>query len=549
MNIFSYPLVWPSISDELEPFLKYCKGIVLNAGSGNREIQLGQKNLGIDIDTNNNPDIVADLHRIPLQDESVDTIVSIAVLEHTRYAWIVAQEFHRVLRSGGFGIIAVPFLQPQHACPYDFIRFTRNGLTELMEYVGFEIIETQSVHHFGQTVAWLLWEYLQVNRPRKITWPFWYFLINQLSKGRLLGKDSPNTHNTEYVIVHKPGDGSVRSPYYEKALSNLDSPDWFFPLLACPQSYQPLYSQGDHLVSVDGNFTYSFREGRPHLFPGDGEFRIQVENLVNSSKQEHNPITANTQNPLNSQNELLNNFSEKSFIVDFQSSLKDIFPQSTPPKVAILATTEYEGIFKNGGVGTYYKNLAKVLDADGWYLILLLCDPQPTPIDLTRHPELKHIFLTSEIEQCLNLKPIHSSMLAESQPIWFDYQSVCCLFFIQAILTQFKNSQVYVEFHEMSGIGYRTIQAKQAKCLEENCQVAVTMHSGHEWVYEANEKLVYEHNLDGLWKVCHYEQASFEDADLTFFPSHFLKNKVESYGWYNHKAKHMPYFIPKVTSD
>jgi uncharacterized protein YbaR (Trm112 family) len=280
MTIFPYPLVWPSLSYELAPFLKYCQGIVLNAGSGQREIELGERNFGIDIVPDNNPDIVADLHRIPLRDESVDTIVSIAVLEHTRYAWIVAQEFYRVLRPGGFGVIAVPFLQPQHACPYDFIRFTSNGLVELMEYVGFEVVETQHVHHFGQTLAWLLWEYLQYNKPWKITWPFWSRLLNLLSKGKILGGDSPNTHNTEYVIVHKPGDSSAQSPHYLAALTlSRETKDWFFPLLACPRTRQPLHRVEDCLISEDGQHNYAFKDGKPYLFPSEGEFRIKVNEL------------------------------------------------------------------------------------------------------------------------------------------------------------------------------------------------------------------------------------------------------------------------------
>ena len=42
-----------------------------------------------------------------------------------------------------------------------------------MRYAGFEVIETAPVHHFGQTLAWLLCEYLQHNRPHRLTEPLW----------------------------------------------------------------------------------------------------------------------------------------------------------------------------------------------------------------------------------------------------------------------------------------------------------------------------------------------------------------------------------------
>jgi hypothetical protein len=74
------------------------------------------------------------------------------------------------------------------------------------------------------------------------------------------------------------------------------------------------------------------------------------------------------------------------------------------------------------------------------------------------------------------------------------------------------------------------------------------MHSGHEWVFEANEKYT-DDDPARLWQLCFYERASFEAADLVFFPSHFLKNKVESFGWNTGRAVHLPYFIPIVDLD
>ncbi|MHC5824971.1 MAG: glycosyltransferase family 4 protein, partial [Nostoc sp.] len=46
---------------------------------------------------------------------------------------------------------------------------------------------------------------------------------------------------------------------------------------------------------------------------------------------------------------------------------------------------------------------------------------------------------------------------------------------------------------------------------------------------------------DWFWQTSHYEQYSFEQADLAFFLSHFLKEKVEKYGWKTSHAKHLPY--------
>lgn len=203
--MFEKPLIWPPLAEELQPFMKYCTGVVLNAGSGSRAISFGTHDITLDMAVEDSPAVVGDLHHIPLLDNSVDTVVCIAVLEHTRHSWRVAEEFYRVLTPGGYGVIATPFLQPQHACPHDYVRFTSSGLQEVMKAAGFTIVASQAMHHFGQTLAWLLWKYIKHNRPPRITWFFWKWFLRQLSLGTFFKKDSPDTHNTEYVVVTKPG--------------------------------------------------------------------------------------------------------------------------------------------------------------------------------------------------------------------------------------------------------------------------------------------------------------------------------------------------------
>lgn len=235
--------------------------------------------------------------------------------------------------------------------------------------------------------------------------------------------------------------------------------------------------------------------------------------------------------------------SEKSFEVSFKADLLTTFPKTKSERVAILVTNEYEGIYKNGGIGTYYTTLSQKLAAEGWYVMLLLCNSEGDFKGESTIPALKHIFSTYKIERFLNLQSIHLAMLDEVKLDVIDYQSFCCLFFIQAVVNSFKDACIYAEFHEMSGIGYRSIQAKGSALLGRNCITAVTIHSGHEWIFEANERYVNDYS-SFFWRFYHYEQSSFENADLSFFPSYYLKSKVESYGWKAFHAIHLPYFIP-----
>ncbi len=96
-------------------------------------------------------DIVAPLESLPVRSNSVDAIINISVLEHIREPQQVISEFHRILKPGGEVICFVPFLQGFHAAPFDFHRYTREGLRELFK--GFQI---QKIIAIGPTSA-LLW--------------------------------------------------------------------------------------------------------------------------------------------------------------------------------------------------------------------------------------------------------------------------------------------------------------------------------------------------------------------------------------------------------
>src|SRR4029077_1561389 len=54
---------------------------------------------------------VGDGHAIPLADGSLDGVVVQAVLEHVLEPTVVANEIHRVLRTGGIVYADTPFLQ------------------------------------------------------------------------------------------------------------------------------------------------------------------------------------------------------------------------------------------------------------------------------------------------------------------------------------------------------------------------------------------------------------------------------------------------------
>ncbi|MCA2960382.1 MAG: methyltransferase domain-containing protein [Silvanigrellales bacterium] len=86
-------------------------------------------------------DVVADAHRLPYADGSVDSLVCEDVLEHIRDPLRVVQEFHRVLKPGASVYCATPFLISYHGYPFHFQNFTHQGHQELFRLSGFERVE------------------------------------------------------------------------------------------------------------------------------------------------------------------------------------------------------------------------------------------------------------------------------------------------------------------------------------------------------------------------------------------------------------------------
>lgn len=237
---------------------------------------------------------------------------------------------------------------------------------------------------------------------------------------------------------------------------------------------------------------------------------------------------------------LLNEISATHFAVRFQQPFIEKLFASTEP-VAILVTPEYEGIFRNGGIGTYYANLSEKLATHGAYIILIIYQTQQEFYGESTVPHIRHIFSACEAERVLELQSVHRAILSQFKEWdWVESESYKILFFIQAIATHFSRSPIYIEFPDLCGLGYRTIQAKRSGLLGKNCVTAVTMHSGQEWLNEAHEKYIVE---GGNWlrNVYSYEQYSFENADLALFLSSFMEAKVKSYGWKTARAVHLPY--------
>ncbi len=135
--------------DVVEHTLRYIRGETLDLGAGNAKYRYlikphTSKYVTFDMVEGPNIDVVGDILNLSFPDKSFDTVVSTQVLEHVKKPWVMVEEIGRILRSGGIAITSAPFLVPYHADPYDYFRYTKEGMSALFTENGFEIVECNS---------------------------------------------------------------------------------------------------------------------------------------------------------------------------------------------------------------------------------------------------------------------------------------------------------------------------------------------------------------------------------------------------------------------
>jgi len=117
----------------------------LNVGSGPTDLDRRVKRM--EIEHGDGIDYVGIAESIPEVDNTFDLVISQEVLEHVKRPDIAMLEMKRVLKRHGKCYIQVPFIIGFHPCPADYWRYTKEGITALVENSGLEIIE------LGETVG------------------------------------------------------------------------------------------------------------------------------------------------------------------------------------------------------------------------------------------------------------------------------------------------------------------------------------------------------------------------------------------------------------
>ena len=158
-----------SIFKALENAIPNFKGNLLDVGCGkmpykNYILENSEINnyVGIDIETALEydkyvkPDLLWDGKKMPIKDNSYNTIIATEVLEHCFEPEILLKEIYRVLKPGGLLFFTVPFVWNLHETPYDAYRYTPFALERHLLNSGFKDIKLKATGGWHAAMAQML---------------------------------------------------------------------------------------------------------------------------------------------------------------------------------------------------------------------------------------------------------------------------------------------------------------------------------------------------------------------------------------------------------
>ncbi len=135
------------------------RGVLLDVGCGSftekHTFPPDVTYIGLDI-SERARDVRADAHELPFADASVDWVLLVGVLEHVDDPDRVLAEARRVLKPGGLGYVAAPFLQMEHAAQ-DYVRWTEQGFQRLLDAHGFVTERVVTNGGFFLVLDYLIW--------------------------------------------------------------------------------------------------------------------------------------------------------------------------------------------------------------------------------------------------------------------------------------------------------------------------------------------------------------------------------------------------------
>ena len=130
------------------------------------------RHVGVDVDYGfydaRHIDLVGSADALPMEDGSVEAILSSQVIEHLPDPQMAIAEAARVLRPAGLLFLSWPYLYPIHAPPWDFARLSEFAMDRMLAAHGLELVERRRLGGFWYLLGVVTPIYLQGLPPLRV---------------------------------------------------------------------------------------------------------------------------------------------------------------------------------------------------------------------------------------------------------------------------------------------------------------------------------------------------------------------------------------------
>jgi SAM-dependent methyltransferase len=177
-------LIRKGLHEAVSNFSPTAKGVLLDFGCGNKPYKNLftniDKYIGVDFSSTKHQlqietetDLIYDGNKIPLNDNTVDIVITTEVFEHLFEIDLAINEIKRVLRPNGILFATCPFSYFEHEIPFDFARYTSHGLKYIMEKNDFNVISLEKKGNYISVICQFIGLYI-------------YFLISKFKYFKFL---------------------------------------------------------------------------------------------------------------------------------------------------------------------------------------------------------------------------------------------------------------------------------------------------------------------------------------------------------------------------
>lgn len=190
-----------------------------------------------------------------------------------------------------------------------------------------------------------------------------------------------------------------------------------------------------------------------------------------------------------------------------------------------LVANDFDGIVRNGGIGTYFYLNAILLAKNGWNVHVLYTSLIEDPLAKEAIPDrlnslgIKFVFLDDIVD------PNKEDDFPHRGP-WFLERSDKVRHALKLLHAEHRFD--LIEFSEWQGMGFRTVQSKRNGQEFLDVDIVVRPHSCSQWVRDGNLQWI---NWQEEVRLDYCERYAFENADVQLSPSAYMLEYLRSIGW------------------